>query len=463
MFTMLNFVILGKLVLLAGIAFVFVVMVADYAALAQDNDPQGREAGVRKHEGRVHGAPHKLHEVTEERRTPDDFSKPWTEWQHATGDWKGGRPWLDDHGITLEIDYLTDFLTNIRGGMNTNRANTYRGLLQMSATLDTETMGLWEGGTFFIDFQQIHGRDISIKHVGDLQALSNLDAPDRTQVAEYWYEHNFFGGKLRAKIGKIDVNADFNYVDYGIEHIHSSPGVNPTVYLMPQYPDPALGVSVFVEPADWIYFGGGIYDGQAEGNRWGFETTFHGRDDSFTIFELGFRPTLELGGQKLPGVYRVGGWYHSGVFDVFMNDLDGRLPARSHRGNAGVYFNFDQLLYRENPELEDDDQGLGMFFQFGWAPSAYNEISQYYGFGGQYVGSIPTRDEDITGFGLYHVSLSGRVQSLEGRYSETAIELFHKFQITPFFSLKPDIQYIVNPGGDGRDALVAGIRMQMTF
>ena len=132
---------------------------------------------------------------------------------------------------------------------------------------------------------------------------------------------------------------------------------------------------------------------------------------------------------KLPGVYRVGGWYHSGVFDVYMNDLGGRLPIRSHGGNAGVYLNFDQLLYRECPESEGDEQGLGMFFQFGWAPSKYNEISQYYGFGGQYVGLIPARDEDITGFGMYHVSLSGRVQSLEGRYSETAIELFHKFQI----------------------------------
>ena len=123
----------------------------------------------------------------------------------------------------------------------------------------------------------------------------------------------------------------------------------------------------------------------------------------------------------------------------------------------------EEETYPEHPELEDDQQGLGMFFQFGWAPSLYNEVSQYYGFGGQYVGLIPTLDEDITGFGMYHVSLSGRVQSLEDRHSETAVELFHKFQITPFLSLKPDFQYIVNPGGDGRDALVAGIRMEMTF
>ena len=106
---------------------------------------------------------------------------------------------------------------------------------------------------------------------------------------------------------------------------------------------------------------------------------------------------------------------------------------------------------------------MGAFFQFGWAPSAYNEISQYYGAGCQYVGLVPTRDEDVTGAGMFHVTLSGRVQSLEQRYSETAVELFHRFQITPSVSLKPDLQYIVNPGGNGRDALAVGVRVQMAF
>jgi len=448
-----------------AICFVLGITVGDevQSTFAQDTRPSPPQEEIHKHKPRIHGAPHRLHEVTEEHRTPDDFSKPWNQWEHATGDWAGARPWLDNQGINLEISYLTDFLTNTRGGLNTKRASVYRGLVDITAAFDTQAMGLWDGGTFFIDFQQIHGRDISLKYVGDLQALSNLDAPDRTQVAEYWYEQALFDNKLRIKIGKIDANADFNYVEYGLEHIHSSPGVNPTVSLMPTWPDPALGLSVFVEPVDWLYLGAGIYDGSAEGNRWGFETTFHGSDDSFTIYELGLRPTFNIAGQELPGTYRIGGWYHSGLFDVFINDLGGRRPAQTHRGNAGMYFNFDQLVYRENPEAEDDQQGLGAFFQFGWAPSAYNEISQYYGFGGQYTGLFSTRDQDVTGFGFYHVSLSGRVQSLERRHSETAIELFHKFQLTPFMSLKPDLQYIINPGGDGRDALVAGIRMEMAL
>jgi len=442
--------------------FTYLLCVAIWPVYAQESEDHQTIEEVHKH-GPHHrpGLPGPQR-ITEELRTPNGFNKPWWKWEHATGDWGGGRPWFDERGITLEVGYSANFFYNLRGGLNTSDADQYRGILDLSLTIDTEVIGLWESGTFFLDFQQIHGRDISERHVGDIQALNNADAPDRTQLAEFWYEHSRFDGKMRFKLGKMDANADFAYVEYGLEHIHSSAGFMPTIPLT-TFPDPALGAAVFVEPTDSFFFGAGIYDGHGEGNRGGFETAFHGPDSSVTIFEVGFRPTLEMADQQLPGTYRAGGWYHSDSWDVFFDDLDGERSPRTHRGNAGVYLNLDQLLYRENPELEDDQQGLGAFFQFGWAPSAYNEISQYYGFGGQYVGLIPTRDEDITGFGFYHVSLSGMIQSLENRHSETAMEFFHKIQLTPFLNLKPDLQYIINPGGDGKNALVAGIRIEMTL
>ena len=447
-----------------ALTFVVVALIglAPREVPGHETEVEGQQGGVRQHEQPLPARKAGAHRVGEQVRTPDDLSKPWWEWQHVTGDWLGGRPWLDDRGLTLEIAYSADYFTNAYGGLQTRNAHVYRGLLDVSLTVDTETMGLWEGGTFFIDFQQIHGRDISERFVGDLQALNNADAPDRTQVSEYWYEQTLFDDKLRFKIGKIDANADFAYVDYGLEFIHSSPGFHPTIPL-PTYPDPTLGAALFVEPADWFYVGGGVFDAEGTGNRWDFEGAFHGRDDSFTIVELGFRPAFSLLGQELTGTYRVGGWYHSGTWDVFFDDLDGRLSPRTQRGTAGLYLGFDQLLFREHPDVEGDEQGLGAFFQFGWAPSRYNELSQYYGAGLQYVGLVPTRDEDITGIGMFHVSLSGEVQALEQRYSETAVELFHKLQITPWLSLKPDAQYIVNPGGDGHDALAVGVRAEFAF
>jgi hypothetical protein len=49
-------------------------------------------------------------EITEEMRTPDDLSKPYWEWEHATGDWAGFRPWLWEHGVIPELVYTGEFL-----------------------------------------------------------------------------------------------------------------------------------------------------------------------------------------------------------------------------------------------------------------------------------------------------------------------------------------------------------------
>ena len=47
---------------------------------------------------------------------------------------------------------------------------------------------------------------------------------------------------------------------------------------------------------------------------------------------------------------------------------------------------------------------------------------------------------------------------------ETSFETFYKVQLKPWFSIKPDLQYIANPGGQGtRDALAFTMRVEVDF
>jgi porin len=248
----------------------------------------------------------------------------------------------------------------------------------------------------------------------------------------------------------------------GGEYLNSGPNAIANQPI-PTYPDPALGVAAFLTPVEWMTLAGGVYDADGLGTHTGFDTAFHGENNSFTIGELILRSKFRSGQRTLPGVYKTGGWYHSGDWDVYFNDLNGRLPARTHRGNAGFYAMGEQAIWRENPTDETDEQGLGVFFEFGWSPSKYNEMPGFYAGGFNYTGLIPGRDADITGLGFAHASLSGEVQSLEHRYSETVIELFHKVQLNEFISIKPDCQYIFDPGGDGRDAVIVGARLEVSF
>jgi carbohydrate-selective porin OprB len=42
--------------------------------------------------------------------------------------------------------------------------------------------------------------------------------------------------------------------------------------------------------------------------------------------------------------------------------------------------------------------------------------------------------------------------------------LFYRVQVTPWFAIKPDLQYIANPGGKGLgDAIALTVRLEVHF
>ena len=79
-----------------------------------------------------------------------------------------------------------------------------------------------------------------------------------------------------------------------------------------------------------------------------------------------------------------------------------------------------------------------------------------------YTGLIPRRDRDELGFGVINANVTDDLRS-QGLTDETNIEWFYKIQLTPWMSLQPDIQYVINPGGDGRNAVALGVRSVMFF
>ncbi len=391
--------------------------------------------------------------------TPDDLRGSWRRWQHATGDWGGSRPWLDEHGVSFGLAYTGEVFSNLRGGLNADGATEYRGNVDLTATLDTEKLGLWRGGSFFLYFQNGHGHGLSEEHVGDVQTLSNIDADDFSQISEYWFEQGLLAGRVRIKLGKQDANADFCALDSGGDFINSSFGVIPTVP-MPTFPDPALGAVAFLDPADWMALGVGVYDGAPDGGTSGFDTVFGDDAVGFGLVELTLRTSL-LGDTSNSGAYRVGVWYHSD--DV--EEIAAALTPEIFSENYGIYLAFDQLLFREGSD-SGEAQGLAAFAQFGWAPGDRNELAHYGGVGLVYTGALPGRDEDVLGVGVAHARFSKRLERLErpdGRTHETVLEVFYRAQLTPWLALQPDLQLIANPGGQGRNALAAGLRFAIEF
>lgn len=360
-------------------------------------------------------------------------------------------------GITAEYIYTGEVFSNARGGLSTKQATSYRGLLDVVLNFDTAKMGWWEGGRFFVYGQTTQGRPLSEEFVGDWQYFSNIDSSPRpymTQVSEYWWQQNFLEDTFYFKLGKQDANANFAFVDLGGDFINSSFGLIPTIPL-PTYPNPGLGLSVFAQLNENVLLAGGVFDGAPEGGQWGFNTL--GTNGYLSMVQLDIKSQWGAEGQ-LPQTIRLGAWQHSGDWDEITVDPEPRVFSQ----NYGFYASIDQMLWKESDE-EGDEQGFGAFGQFGWAPGNRNPVQEYYGAGILYRGLIHGRDKDLIGLGMANILFGAAEREVEGRTYETAIEVFYKHYVNDYMTIQPDFQYIVNPSGVYRDAVVPGMRFEVVF
>lgn len=372
---------------------------------------------------------------------------------HLTGDWFGGRSWLERHGLQLEAFTTTDASLLLHGGVD-RHGTALRTLLDVTLTVDTEAWCGWRGGTLFADFQLQRGDDGS-DDTGDLQRYSNIDEQDRTQLAKLWLEQQLIDGGLRLRLGKSDTNADFDVIEHGANFLHASFGHSPTLLAMPTYPDPSFGAALLATPGGGVYANLGVYDGAtqagvATGPR-GPRTLFGAPSDLYLIGEVG------LGwGEAAPGAGAgragVGIWHHTGDFDRHDGGVD--------RGTTGAYGLLDQQL------LQFAGGGvLGGFLMYGWADPDLSPFEHHLGGGLQWSAPFAQRPDDAVGLGCSWASFSDRPAAGMRGSGELAIELYYQLRLLPWLTLQPDLQWIDRPGGrdDVDDALVLTLRTSVVF
>jgi len=378
----------------------------------------------------------------------------WWEWTRATGDWGGTRTRLEQYGITLEGSYTFEWSSVWDGGVS-DRAST-RSLLDINISIDLETLVGLDGASVFVDYYSTDGRGGSAD-AGDFQGFSNIETGEnRDEIAEIWYQQSLFNGVLRAKFGKFDANAEFAFADAAGEFLNSSAGLSPTLIALPTYPDPAFGGALFVSPSDRTYIGGGFFDGSAtvDGVRTGNlgpSELFRDKlsDDYFVIGEGGvlWKGPGSLGEGRLAG----GVWHHTGDFETFQGGVED--------GTEGFYLVLEQDL----TSPENDVGRLRVFSKYGWADPDVSEAHHHIDCGLVVEGITETRDSDAAGVYVSFVLFSDQAGMSDD--CETVLEAFYLLQLTPWASVKPDIQYIVNPSGDGMtdDAFVASLRLSIAL
>ncbi len=365
----------------------------------------------------------------------------WLEGPYATGTWGGDRTWLDDHGVHIDLIYTGEVLSRLAGGTGARVA--YRGNVDLVLTFDTGKLSLWPGGTLFVYAENGHGEGIS-PEIGASMLVSNLEAPAFTQLSEVWFLQSLFGDHLRIKLGKQDANRDFAAARFPGNFVHSSYGVLPTVP-MPSFAAPGLGAVVFIDPAPWLTLRTGIYEGSPQIGSIGFDTAF-GNGGAFFIASTSVRQDLGEG-QPQAAIYTVGAWYHSA--DITVGD-------ETFSGSSGAFAVVDVMM-RLCPSVAEDKRSVQVFGRVGWTQPDRNPLSFYVGGGATYHGM--RGGNDTLGLGGGYARFPADPTTLA--HSESFVEMFYKARFTPWFSVEPDVQLIVGPGGHDEIAVVGGLRFKL--
>jgi porin len=348
-------------------------------------------------------------------------------------------------GLSIKPAYCGEVLSNTRGGLSTNDATRYQALFDLAVELDFEEMRSDLPGKFFLLAQNTHGRGITDDFLGDAQVVSNIDSGGNImRVSEYWWEFGLLDEVIKVRFGKQDVNTEFLFLDSAEDFVHSSFGLTPALTL-PTYPDPSMGAVVLAQLTDSWQLKLGAWNALSFGGGWGISG-----ETLFMVAELEHNYAVFDG--TLPGTLALGAGYLS----------DGEVLGMPLDASSGVLVQIEQTVWRESVCDDDVPQELAVFFsyvpRFFGARVINESIGDSYVGGIVYRGLIPHRDDDVVGAGVAWAQLFRG-----GTNQETVIEFFYKAQITSRISIQPELQYVASPSGIYRDALVAGLRMQISF
>ncbi|OWT66348.1 carbohydrate porin [Candidimonas nitroreducens] len=424
-------------------------------------------------------------------------------WERSTltGDWGGTRTALSDHGVDLSLNYIGETLGVLSGGLS--REQSYEGRVELSVDADLQKLMNWEGGKAHFTIYNINngGRNAA-QNVGSIADPSNIDAYRTTRLFTAWLEQSLFNDRFSIRLGQLAADDEFLTSDTAGGLINGTFGWAGLMAANmtnggPAYPLATPGVRLKFQANDQVSALVGVFNGDPAGkdcdddpqkcNRHGTKFPLDG--GTLLMGELQYRANQAKDATGLPGTYKLGAWYSDNKFADQRYGLDAAGAtvsladpsldsAKNHRGDWGLYGVADQMIWRGH------DSSVNAFVRGGFSPSNRNLISYYVDGGLGWKGPFAGRPDDTLTFGVAYAKISDDAVNADRdalaisgppyavRSSETVLELNYTAHITPWWTIQPDLQYIMHPnGGQNPDdptqglnhAFVVGLRTTIAF
>lgn len=344
-------------------------------------------------------------------------------------------------------------------------AGAKRGAAAASADLVIESP-VGENGSVALVLDFVHGSGMSNSpgffaspngnptgYNADLESFDD----DGVHVTQVYYEHNF-NDSFFITVGQLDPTGYFDgneLANNELSQFMANVFVNnPTIEWGGSGDFYGPGVRVTYFPVENFDISVGAFEGNGD-----YADTF---DNPFLIVEANLKANL-LGRD---GNYRAYYWNRKGRPDA-LTTADPTDAALAEETNSGFGVSADQML--------TDD--LGVWLRAGMQRDKVAQFDSFVGAGVSLSGAAFGRSEDSAGFGYaatfmgdaYEAYLKSVTPAFDAA-PEHYLEAYYDYAVgeataTSGLHIAPDLQYIVNPGGDNDadDAFIYGVRMQVHF
>lgn len=418
------------------------------------------------------------------RAQPCGTSKPsgWLDRATLTGDWAGLRTRLERAGIRPRAAFTTESAANPAGGRRQSARYTQQ--VEFGADLDLSRLVGDPGGKVQITLNDRVGRSLSADAIGNLFAVQQLyGAGQNFRIVELNYQQSLFVDKLNFELGWSPAGDYFAslsvFCDFQNGFICGHPNPMTTDSGAHNNPVGQWGMRVRVDATRRFYFQTGLYqvNPEEENSNKGFDLNFSATG-AFVPIELGW-----LGGQttgKFPGTYKVGAYYNSSPTPDVLSDVNGAsagltgAPFAVRNGRWGTYLIGDQVIERDSCDAR---RLLRVGGTAGIADRATATYRYFVAVGGVRQGTFKHRDADFIAVLFARGSVNPRLtQYQEDRNAvspgsvgvqtyESIAEIDYNIQIAPWLSVRPNLQYVIRPGGTGTipNAFVIGLHTGVTF
>lgn len=462
--------------------------------------------------GAVSGHAQTKNVVTTNEESSESALSEWWNGKYMTGNWFGLRDTLADKGLTFRGKYEGVFY----GVVDSQRGSRgfYDQELAFDGNLDFAKFTGWEGLDGLSAFGGVRWRDPrSNSNPNSFVQANSLFQPSNNQSGTQWRLTTFGlayttpelfgikelvtlrGGWLQPQKEFIDQPLSKLFVNNSIE---SAKGVGGNIPFSSSFS--TWGGTLQVKPVKWAYAKGGLfmaYPSATSSSNHGLAFQGFAPDTSLNglmaMAETGVTP--KIGASELPGKYAIGGYYWGNQKNSF--------NGTSNYGGTGLYFQADQMLFREPSAPAEEPapmgkdgksmasgssksfkepvteikpvlskQGLSMFNLVSLAPKYNNLFPFYFQSGLVYQGLIPGRNEDLTMFAMSYGSYSlDNINNLQnnGNVNQPnytlVLEWDYRIQINKWAYFQPFAQYIIKPAGTGavQNATILGFAYALSF